>query len=98
MTRKLDQDEKQNLQIVGFGPRGVAVVNEAGLYSAVMTSQKPEAKSFKRWVTHEVLPAIRKTGAYGTPAPVDPLQALNDPAVMRSPRRLHMGGVGTGVI
>lgn len=70
MTRKLDSDEKQTRQIVGFGPRGITVINEPGLYSCVLTSQKPEAKRFKRWVTHEVLPAIRKTGSYSAPARV----------------------------
>jgi hypothetical protein len=43
-------------------------VTEAGLYSLVLGSRKPEAKTFKRWVTHEVLPTIRKTGSYGSPA------------------------------
>jgi prophage antirepressor-like protein len=64
MTRRLDDDEKQNLQIVGFGPRGVTVISESGLYSAILSSQKPEAKAFKRWVTATVLPSIRKHGAY----------------------------------
>lgn len=64
MTKKLDDDEKQNRQIAGFGPRGVTLINEAGLFSCILTSQKPEAKPFKRWVTHEVLPALRKTGSY----------------------------------
>lgn len=64
MTSKLEDDEVQNRQIGGFGPRGVNLINEAGLYSAIITSQKPEAKPFKRWVTHEVLPSIRKTGGY----------------------------------
>lgn len=67
MTRRLDDDEKQNRQIVGFGPRGVTTVNESGLYSAILGSTKPEAKPFKRWVTHEVLPSIRKTGSYTHP-------------------------------
>ena len=40
------------------------IVSEAGLYSLILRSRKPEAKAFKRWVTHEVLPSIRKTGAY----------------------------------
>jgi BRO family, N-terminal domain len=40
------------------------LVNEAGLYSLILTSRKPQAKAFKRWVTHEVLPAIRKDGGY----------------------------------
>lgn len=64
MTRKLDDDEKQNRQIVGFGPRGITLINEAGLYSCILTSQKEQARPFKRWVTHEVLPSIRKTGSY----------------------------------
>lgn len=64
LTRKLDDDEIQNRQIVGFGPRGVNLINESGLYSAILTSKKPAAKAFKRWVTHDVLPAIRKTGSY----------------------------------
>jgi len=68
MTRKLDDDEKQNLQIVGFGPRGASLISEAGLYSAILKSQKPEAKRFKRWVTHEVLPSIRKTGGFHSAA------------------------------
>ena len=64
MTRRLDDDEKQNLQIVGFGPRGVTLINESGLYSVILASQKPEARAFKRWVTTTVLPSIRQHGAY----------------------------------
>jgi hypothetical protein len=45
----------------------VATVNEPGLYTLVLGSRKPEAKRFKRWVTHEVLPAIRRTGSYAVP-------------------------------
>lgn len=69
MTRRLDDDEKRNLQIVGFGNggRGTAVINESGLYSAILGSTKPEAKPFKKWVTAEVLPSIRKTGSYTHP-------------------------------
>jgi prophage antirepressor-like protein len=44
----------------------LAVVNEPGLYSLVLGSRKPEAKQFKRWITHEVLPTIRQTGTYST--------------------------------
>ena len=40
-------------------------INEAGLYSLAMRSKKPQAKAFKRWVTHDVLPSLRKSGAYG---------------------------------
>jgi len=68
MTKRLDDDEKSNRQIAGLGSpsggRGVLVINEAGMYSAVLGSNKPEAKAFKRWVTHEVLPSIRKHGSY----------------------------------
>jgi prophage antirepressor-like protein len=64
MTRRLDDDEVQNLQIVGFGNRGVNFINESGLYAAILGSKKPIAKRFKKWVTSEVLPSIRKTGAY----------------------------------
>ncbi|MEY2875894.1 MAG: hypothetical protein RLZZ373_3265 [Pseudomonadota bacterium] len=64
MTKRLDSDEKQNLQIAGFGPRGVAVISESGLYVAIVGSKKPEAKPFRRWVTGTVLPSLRKTGAY----------------------------------
>lgn len=62
----LDDDEKNTVSIPD-GNRGnpnMAIVNEAGLYSLVLRSRKPEAKAFKRWITHEVLPAIRKTGTY----------------------------------
>lgn len=45
----------------------VRAVNEPGLYSLVLASRKPEAKAFKRWITHEVIPSIRKTGSYSVP-------------------------------
>lgn len=69
MTRRLDPDEIQNRQIVGFGNRGVNLINEPGLYSCIFSSQKPDAKAFKKWVTSEVLPQIRKTGSYHHRAP-----------------------------
>ena len=64
MTRKLDHDEIQTCQIGGFGNRGASIINESGLYASVLRSRRPEAKTFKKWVTSEVLPAIRKTGSY----------------------------------
>jgi prophage antirepressor-like protein len=67
MTRRLDDDEKLVRQIVVSGQnRDVLLINESGLYSSIIGSTKPEAKAFKKWVTSEVLPAIRKTGSYGT--------------------------------
>lgn len=69
MTRHLDEDEK-GLSIVQTpgGEQSVIVINESGLYSAVLRSRKAEAKRFKKWVTAEVLPAIRQHGRYEAPA------------------------------
>jgi prophage antirepressor-like protein len=53
MTKRLDADEIQNLQLAGFGNRGVNIINESGLYSSVLGSRKPEAKKFKKWVNSE---------------------------------------------
>jgi|GEM_PF-673185 len=65
MTRRLDDDEKLNLQIVGIGQaRSVIGINESGFYNAVLGSKKLEAKKFRKWVTSEVLPSIMKTGKY----------------------------------
>lgn len=64
MTKRLDEEEKQNRQIAGFGNRGVTVISESGLYDAILGSNKPEAKPFQKWVRAEVLPSIRKTGSY----------------------------------
>ena len=67
---RLDPDEQALISIQGIsrGNDQVNVVNEPGLYSLVLGSRKREAKHFKRWVTHEVLPAIRKTGSYTAPS------------------------------
>lgn len=63
----LDDDEKGYIHIADgtSGNPNKAYVTEAGMYSLVLRSRKPEARAFKRWITHEVLPAIRKTGSYG---------------------------------
>lgn len=63
--RSLDDDEV-TLGTIEGNHRATNLINESGLYSLIFKSRKPEAKKFKRWVTHEVLPAIRKTGSYGT--------------------------------
>lgn len=64
---KLDSDEKGvALTDTPGGAQKMTIVNEPGLYSLVLGSRKPEAKAFKRWITHEVIPAIRKTGQYST--------------------------------
>lgn len=67
MTRRLDDDEKTTLPFRGTGSNyqtNITVINESGLYNAVLGSNKPEAKAFKKWVTSEVLPAIRRNGGY----------------------------------
>lgn len=67
-TRRLDDDEKGVCTVHTLGGnQQMAVVNESGLYSLILTSRKPKAKAFKRWITHEVIPAIRKTGSYTSP-------------------------------
>ena len=63
---RLDEDEKSKFGL-GLPGGDTWCVNEPGLYSLVLGSRKPEAKDFKRWITHEVLPSIRKTGVYVLP-------------------------------
>lgn len=78
---RLDDDEKNTVVLTDSIPGNPnrAIINEPGLYSLVLGSRKPEAKVFKRWITHEVIPAIRRTGAYQTkpltPAEMFQLQA-----------------------
>lgn len=67
-TSRLDADEKDTTLIrTPGGNQTMVVVNEYGLYALVATSRKQEAKAFKRWIFHEVLPSIRKTGSYALP-------------------------------
>ena len=66
---KLDSDEKMTIDLTEGqtgrgGPKSLNIVNESGLYTLVMRSRKPEAKEFRRWVTHDVLPSLHKTGKY----------------------------------
>ena len=67
--KRLDQDEVDLTDLIdGMGRvQSTTIINEPGLYAVILRSDKPEAKAFKRWVTHEVLPSIRRTGAYGVP-------------------------------
>jgi anti-repressor protein len=64
-VRSLDDDERgtETIRTLG-GDQTITVINEPGLYSLILRSRKPEAKAFKRWITHEVIPSIRKTGSY----------------------------------
>lgn len=68
VAERLDEDEKGvSLIHTPGGDQKITIINEPGLYAVILRSDKPEAKAFKRWVTHEVLPSIRRTGAYGVP-------------------------------
>lgn len=77
MVRMLDDDER-GTQIVRTpsGDQEMLVIDESGLYSAILRSRKPEAKPFRKWVTKEVLPAIRKAGVYHA-KPVTPLRVYS---------------------
>lgn len=67
----LDDDERGVHSLyTPSGEQQMSVISEAGLYSLILRSRKPEAKQFKRWVTHDVLPQIRKTGSYNAPAAI----------------------------
>lgn len=75
---RLDGDERGSVEVDTLGgTQQMAAVNEYGLYSLVLSSRKPSAKAFKRWITHEVIPAIRKHGAYMTGETLE--QALTSP-------------------
>lgn len=74
--KRLDDDERARFNLGRQGETNI--VNEAGLYALVLGSRKPEAHEFKRWVTHEVLPSIRKHGAYATEATIDRILANPD--------------------
>ena len=78
---RLDEDEKgvDSIYTLG-GAQDLLIVNEPGLYSLVLGSRKPEAKAFKRWITHEVIPDIRKHGGYLTPAMINEL--LDNPSTL----------------
>ena len=77
---RLDEDERAKFNL---GRQGDAtIVNEPGLYTLVLGSRKPEAKAFKRWITHEVIPTIRKHGAYITPDKIEEI-LINPDTIIR---------------
>ena len=73
--KRLDDDERSRFNLGRQGETNI--VNEAGLYALVLGSRKPEAREFKRWVTHEVLPSIRRHGAYMTESTLE--KAVTEP-------------------
>lgn len=90
--RALDEDEKTNFtncNVAQNGGRAPLIISEPGLYKLVMRSRKPEAKEFQRWVTHEVLPSIRRTGGYIPTADVDDDMTILAKAVMIGQRTME---------
>ena len=65
IRKHVDEEDKLMHQISASGQkRNMTIINESGLYSLILSSKLPSAKAFKRWITHEVIPSIRKTGGY----------------------------------
>ena len=78
LKKHADEEDKQNCQNSSFeSPRGLTIINESGLYSLILSSKLPTAKKFKHWITAEVIPSIRKHGAYMTEQTIE--QALTNP-------------------
>ena len=80
----IDDEDKLNSKTllsfeINLGQRGGWLINESGLYSLILSSKLPNAKKFKRWVTSEVLPTIRKTGGYSITEKIDSYM-IEDPA------------------
>lgn len=72
INRHVEEEDRQNYQNGTFeSNRGLTIINESGLYSLVLSSKLESAKQFKRWITNEVLPSIRKHGAYMTEVTID---------------------------
>lgn len=76
MTKRLDEEDSISTKLSGMNMKSL-LINESGMYSAIIGSKLPSAKKFKRWVTSEVLPTIRKHGMYATENTLE--QMLSDP-------------------
>lgn len=76
VSKRLDEDEVTRFNLGGLSGE-TNIVNESGLYNVILRSDKPQAKQFKKWITAEVLPSIRKTGAYMTADTIE--KTLTDP-------------------
>lgn len=81
LSKHVDEEDRNTVAIRdGKGNPNQTIINESGLYSLILSSKLPTAKEFKRWVTSEVLPTIRKHGAYATPETLE--EMLSNPANM----------------
>lgn len=88
-ANRLDKDEVGQTEVIDRLGRKqrITIINESGLYNVILRSDKPEAKPFRKWVTSEVLPSIRKTGTYGATALPDAKAALAEAKVKNSRAR-----------
>ena len=94
VTRYLDEDEKGAFKVRTIkGMQTLSVVNESGLYSLIFRSNKPQAKAFRKWVTNEVLPQIRKEGSYNYLHPLQLLQKRMEE--LRKKRQVHKAYIST---
>ena len=86
----VDNEDKLTRQFTDSGQRReMTIINESGLYSLILSSKLPNAKKFKRWVTSEVLPAIRKTGSYRLPQTPEELLSLTVQATNHLTKRMN---------
>lgn len=96
VNRHVDEDDRQNYQNGTFeSNRGLTIINESGLYSLILSSKMPKAKEFKRWVTSEVIPAIRKTGKYEAMAQAVPIndEPATDFTQLEFDRRIRIAAI-----
>lgn len=95
--KSLDQDEKTTLDNTegqaGKGAQRFNLVNESGLYALIFKSRKPVAKKFRKWVTNEVLPAIRKTGSYSVAEPRTTYQPITRQQLNELSHAIHMASI-----
>lgn len=86
VSNRLDEGDEKGSAIVDTlgGPQQMTIVNEAGVFAAVFTSNRPDAKRFQKWVTSEVLPAIRRTGSYGIPEESKDVELKNQNVKLRT--------------
>ena len=91
----VDKEDKNTVQIQdGIGNPAKTIINESGLYSLVLSSKLPKAKAFKRWVTSEVLPSIRKTGKYEIiPQAVEVEEPITDVTKLEFDQRIRIAGI-----
>lgn len=90
IKKHVDEEDKLTRQFADSGQnRNMYIVNESGLYSLVLSSKLPSAKKFKRWVTDEVLPSIRKHGAYLTPQKIEEVLLSPDTLIQLATNLKH---------